>query len=104
RALEDLTGVDPDLTIIVEKIGPVAHQPAGFDKLTSAIGCGNPIVRRERRKLDAPAAEERVGGNEESVGPVAHERGEGRLDLAAGAGVDDLNLQSECACGFRHVS
>src|SRR4029453_18807851 len=27
RALENLTGVDPDLTIIVQKIGPVAHQP-----------------------------------------------------------------------------
>jgi hypothetical protein len=42
---------------------------------------GNPIARRERRKLDTPADEERVGSNEEGVGPLAHEGGEGRLDL-----------------------
>ena len=62
------------------------------------------MARRERRKLDAPADEERVGGDEEGVGPVAHEGGEGRLDLAAGAGVEDLNLQSEGACRFRYLS
>ena len=62
------------------------------------------MMRRERRKLDAPAGEERVGGDEESVGPVAHEGAEGRLDLAAGAGVEDRNLQSEGACRFRYLS
>src|ERR1700738_324172 len=31
RAFEDLTGVDADLTIHVENIGPIAHQPTGFD-------------------------------------------------------------------------
>ena len=50
------------------------------------------MARRERRKLDAPAGEEHVGSNEECVGPVAHEGGEGLLDLAAGAGVEHLNL------------
>ena len=62
------------------------------------------MARRERRKLDAPAGEEPVGGDEEGIGPVAHEGGEGCLDLAAGAGVEDLNLQSEGACSFRYVS
>jgi len=60
----------------------------------------NPIGRRERRKLDAPADEEAVGANEEGIGPVVHEGCEGRLDLAAGAGVQDLNLQSEGAGSF----
>jgi hypothetical protein len=31
------------------------------------------MAGRERRKLDAPAAEERVAGNEQSVGPVSQE-------------------------------
>ena len=35
RALEDLTGVDADLTIHVQSIGPIAHQPTDFDNLTS---------------------------------------------------------------------
>ena len=62
------------------------------------------MARRERRKLDAPAGEERVASDEQGVGAVAHEGGEGRLDLAAGAGVEDLNLQSDGAGGFRYVS
>jgi hypothetical protein len=57
------------------------------------------MMRRERRELDAPAAEEPVGGDEEGVGTVAHESGEGCLDLAAGARVEYLNLQSEGAPG-----
>ena len=104
HALEDLTGVNADLTKHVWNIGPIAHQPTGFDKITLGIGRGNPIMRRERHKLDEPASEEPVRGDEESVGPVAHEGAEGRLDLAAGACVEDSNLQSEGACRFRYLS
>jgi len=62
------------------------------------------MARRQRSKLDAPAVEERVGSNEKCVGAVAHHGDEGRLDLAAGAGVEDLNLQSNGACCFRYLS
>ena len=62
------------------------------------------MARRERRKLHAPAGEEAVGGDEEGIGALAREGGESRIDLAAGAGVEDLNLQSEGAGGFRYVS
>src|SRR5215813_14661466 len=44
RAFEDLPGIDADLTIHVRAIGPIAHQPAGFDSLANRIGHGNPIV------------------------------------------------------------
>src|SRR5262245_19485038 len=62
------------------------------------------MMRRERHKLDAPASEEPVGGDEESVGPVEHEGAEGRLDLAAGAGLEDRNLQSEGARAASGIS
>jgi hypothetical protein len=62
------------------------------------------MARGHYRKLDTPAVEETVGRDEEGVGPVTHEGGEGRLDLAAGASVEDLNLQSDGACSFRYVS
>src|SRR5215831_16691254 len=48
---EDLPRVDADLPIHVRTIGPIAHQPAGFGSLAKRIGCGNPIVRRDRRLL-----------------------------------------------------
>jgi hypothetical protein len=104
RAPEDLTGVDAGLTVHVYNICPIAHQSTDFDNLARGIGRGNRMARRKRRKLDAPADKERVGSNEERVGSLAHHGGEGRIDLAAGAGVDDLNLQSETACSFGYLS
>ena len=54
--------------------------------------------------MDAPAREEDITSDVQGVGAIAHEGGEGRLDLAPGAGVEDLNLQSHCTGGFRYVS
>ena len=62
------------------------------------------MAHREHRKLHAPAREEGIAGDEQGIGPLAPKRREGRLDLAAGAGVEHLNLQSEGACGFRYIS
>ena len=44
-------------------------------------------------QLDAPASEKGICSNEEGVGPLARKVCEGRIDLAAGAGVEDLDLQ-----------
>src|SRR5262245_58890079 len=103
-AFEDWTGIDADLTPHVRNIGPIAHQPAGFDLLASGIGRGNPVARRKRRKLNAPADEERVGCDKQGIGPVAHEGGECCLDLAAGASVEELNLESHSASSFGQLS
>src|SRR5262249_42467902 len=86
--LRGLPGVGADLTTHVHTIGRVAHQPTGFDSLASGIARGNPITRRERRKLDAPARKERVASDVQGFGAVAHESGEGRLDLAPGASLE----------------
>jgi hypothetical protein len=62
------------------------------------------VARRERGKLHAPTGEEAVGSDEECVSPVAHEGCEGRLDFAAGTGLQHHGLQSESARRFRYVS
>ena len=62
------------------------------------------MARRERRELNAPAVKEADRADEESVGPIAHESGKGCFDVTPGAGVEDLNLQSEGTCSFRYVS
>src|SRR5262249_56410015 len=100
--VEDLTGGGPDLPPHVDKIGRIAHQPAGFDSLARRIGRGNAIARCERRKLDASAREERVASDVQGLRAVADESSEGRLDLALGAGFEDLNLQSHCTGRFRY--
>jgi hypothetical protein len=43
--------------------------------------------------LDAPDGEERVAGDEQAIGPLAHEGYEGGIDLAAGAGIEHVDLQ-----------
>src|SRR5258708_40367231 len=72
-ALQNLARVKAALPEHVHDIGPIAHQPTGFDAFATGMGRGNPVACRESRKLDTPANEERVGCNEEYVGVVAHE-------------------------------
>ena len=52
----------------------------------------------------APADEEAVGSDEESIGRLAPNCCESRLDFAAGACVEDLNLQSDGASRFGQVA
>ena len=103
-ALEDATGIDADLTIGIRKAGAVAHQPAGFGIFTRRICRGDRMARRQVGQLDTPAGEKGVAADEEGVGPLARKRCEGRIDLAAGAGVEDLDLQPHGARSRFHVS
>ena len=62
------------------------------------------MARRQVDQLDAPAVEQGTGADEKRVGSLAHKRCEGRVDLAAGAGVEDLDLQPHGARSRLHVS
>ena len=55
------------------------------------------MARRQEGQLDPPAEQEGAAADEKRVGPLAPKRCEGRIDLAAGVGVDDLDLQSHGA-------
>src|SRR5262245_14836983 len=103
-ALQDATGIDTDLPKHVRKVRSIAHQPAGIDILSRRISRGDPIAHRQGGKLDAPAVEEPVGGHEQGVRPLAREGGEGRIDLAVRAGVDQLDCESDTASSFPHLS
>ncbi len=62
------------------------------------------MARRHVGKLHAPSVEKYILADEEGVGSLAHKRCKGRVDLAACAGVDDLDLQSHRAGSRFHVS
>src|SRR5262249_20523387 len=95
------TGVNASLAKSFQIIGPIAHQAADFDILANGIDRGYRMTGRERRKLDAPTDKEPVAGNEECVGRVSQEGGEGRLDLFAGAGFEELCFESDGASSSR---
>jgi hypothetical protein len=62
------------------------------------------VARRQGGKLDAPAGEKGVVADEEGVGLPAHKSCESGVDLLAGAGVEDLDLQPHSAGSRFHVS
>src|SRR5262245_54123601 len=62
------------------------------------------MAHRQVSKLHPPAVEEAVARYEEDVGPLAHESGKGRLDLSAGTGIKDLDLQPHCTSSRFQVS
>src|SRR5262249_60639248 len=62
------------------------------------------VAGREVDKVEPPADEKGVGADEECIGPLAHKTCEGCIDLRAGAGIEDLDLQSHgTGCCF-HLS
>src|SRR5262249_57611705 len=58
---------------------------------------GDTIACRQVGKLHSPASENYVGGDEKCVGTSIDKSCEGRIDLAAGAGIEDIDLQSHSA-------
>src|SRR5262249_8845953 len=77
----------------------IAHQPAGFCIVAKRIGRGQSAEHRQERQLDTPVVKERGALDEEAVGSFANKACEGRLDLAAAAGIVHLNLQPDGAGG-----
>src|SRR5262249_4109675 len=73
------------------------HQPASFGKLTLEIYCRDRVAGLKLDQLDAPADEKGIAADQEGVGALAHKRCESRIDLSAGAGVENLDLQSHGA-------
>jgi hypothetical protein len=51
------------------------------------------VARRQVGQLETSAEEEDVGADEKRVGPLAPKTCEGRIDLAAGAGLENLDAQ-----------
>ena len=54
--------------------------------------------------MRAAGGEESVATDEEGIGALARKGGKGLIDLAARAGVEDLDLQPDDAGGFLHVT
>src|SRR5262249_29278257 len=91
--LEDARGIDPNPAVRIRQARPVAHQPADFGKRAIKINRRDREARCEVDQLDAPGEEEGVGVDEKRVGALARKRCEGHIDLAAGVGVEHLDLQ-----------
>jgi hypothetical protein len=99
---EDFAGIDAHLTKRFREIGSVAHQPADCYIITQRISRRNPAARRQGGKLYGAADEECIAGDEEGIWALALKGGKGRIDLADGRRVENLDLQPDGGCGFLH--
>src|SRR5262245_10963519 len=104
RALEDLAGIDTDLTISIPNVRSITHQTANFGDFTRCIYRGDRAVCLVLNNLDAPGSEIGGGADEEGIRLCVYEGCESRIDLAPGAGFDALNLQSKGARRRVHFS
>ena len=89
--------------IDIREVGAVAHQAAGFDMTALEVGHGKRMGRRQGHNPRALGDEERVRTDEQGFGPPARESRERRVDLPAGAGVEDLDVEAERAANDRRV-
>jgi hypothetical protein len=76
----------------IHDVGPITHQPANFDKVARRIDRREPVERRQLDHLDTPGNQESIRPDEQGIGPIAPDILEGGTDLAAGAGVENLDL------------
>src|SRR5262249_35522138 len=102
-ALENVAGICANLTETVGDICSVAHQRARFDQFARGNSHGDAFAYRERGKLHSAAGVECITRKEQRVGWLAGKCVENRINLAAGAGFEDLKLQPEGASGLRHL-
>jgi len=61
------------------------------------------MAYRERGDLIAPAGEERIGTDDQRARPESEQGRKGRIDIAFGACLDDMDLQSERAAGSLRI-
>src|SRR5260370_1175262 len=96
-AFEKPRGVDTDLALSIGDPGALPNQPAGGSELALEIDGRHRVTYRQRGDLIAAADEECIGQDDQRADPESGQACEGRFDVAFGAGLDDMYLQSERA-------
>ena len=87
----------PTWRYAIGKARAVAHQAAGGGVAAFTVTRGHGVARSQGQKLVALAGEERIGGHNQRIAPLAHQRLEGCVDLALGTGIE----KNELATGVR---
>src|SRR5882724_8739554 len=91
-ALEDLSGVDADLTNRVGEARAIADQTAGREESTPVSDRRNGMACSQRHKLVASLAEKRIRTKDERASLNLHEGRESGVYLAFGASPQDTEL------------
>ena len=105
RALEDAARINAELPPRIRQARSIAHQPPISGKLTPGIGGRDRVARRqEGSSWTRRLGEKWVPADEECIEPLVRKSCcEGPIDLAACAGIEHFDLQSDPVSGRFHV-
>src|SRR5262245_42321175 len=102
--LRDASHVDSGAPISICRVVAIAHQPALFDKFAIDVHGGDGVTHRQRDNLLEPAGKERIGTNKKRAGAPLPHGGEGGVDLARRAGIENEQLPAKGARGLQRVA
>src|SRR6516165_11100990 len=102
-ALEDAAGVNAGQAKGIRKAGAVADEAAGRGKFAPRIHCWHSVVVSKSHKPFPPAGEEWGGDNNDRVGLQLCESGKATVELAFGAGLNNVDFLPEGGGGILQV-
>src|ERR1700730_1398750 len=103
-ARRSLTDVDPSLTPCAGEAWPIADQTANRGEFTPLVDGRNCVACRQRHEFFTPAIEKRIAADGERAGMRLEEGGEGALEVAFSAGLQDMELYPFRARRLLHLS
>jgi hypothetical protein len=98
-ALEDAGSIDAGLPVRVPDIATVAHQAAGCREIAHGMDSRHSMLERQSGKLLCATIEKYVGGDDEPANLKLGQLLECGFDVAFGAGIKEMKLQSQSAGG-----
>src|SRR5690349_4128239 len=98
--MQYLPDLDPSVEHQFENVCPVRHQASGIDGLSPRVHRGHLALSHEFDDTSVIEIEHRTREHEESLGVVAAQRGECRVELAGVSGPKKLKLDLERMCSM----
>src|SRR5262245_20041080 len=88
----------------VGKARSITHESARFGIVAHRVNRRDAMAHRQHNELDPPTVEEAVAAYKQRGGVLAYHGGEGCVDFAAGAGVQDLDWESDVLAGRSYLT
>ena len=96
-AVENVPGIDADVTMRVRKAVSIADQAAGQGVLAKWVHRGDRVAQGQCGELLAPAIKKWITADHERAGSQSGQGCEDRIEFALGARMQDMELQPEGA-------
>src|SRR5262249_1920696 len=102
-ALENAAGIDSGRAIGLVRIRAIAHKAAHPNEFTPRVQRGYRMACRQYHALASTIEKDRIPRDQERIGAHLGEPRKSGIDIANGAGIEDIDLLSDAASGGLNV-